>query len=361
MLSTDKNLCEMYAEAEHERVVLWCDAEHNYRGIIAIHSTALGPAVGGTRFWKYSGDKAASVDALRLSKAMSYKNALAGLPFGGGKAIIIRDKGPFNREQLFRAHGRFIDSLGGRFITAEDVGTTPDDMTYVRRETAHVVGLPGKSGEPSGMTAYGVLRAIKACAKFRWGSALLRGRTVAIQGCGNTGYQLAKQLHAAGAKLIVADIDNQKVMRIVDDFAATSVPPEKIISVPADVFAPCALGGVINDQTIGQLKVEIVAGSANNQLLESWHGDVLHELGILYAPDYVTNSGGVINGCRELLAWDEETARRKVKQIYDTLLAILKRSNDERRPPFRVADEIAEERLTASSTPAKNSTWPKEN
>src|SRR6185295_17401565 len=194
-----KNICELYAESEHEKVVLWSDRTCGYRGIIAIHSTALGPAVGGTRFWNYDFDKLASLDALRLSRGMSYKNALAGLPFGGGKAVIIGDHRLLDREQIFRAHGRFVEMLGGRYITAEDVGTTPADMEVVSQETRHVGGLPGKSGNPSPKTAFGVFRAMQACAMHRWATDDLSGRTIAIQGCGSTGYYLAENLHAAGA------------------------------------------------------------------------------------------------------------------------------------------------------------------
>src|SRR5262245_56920661 len=260
-------ISELYADSEHEKVVLWSDASCGYRGIIAIHSTALGPAVGGTRLWNYQCEKAASRDALRLSKGMSYKNALAGLPFGGGKAVIIADAKNLDREKLFLAHGRFVDSLGGSFITAEDIGTSPDDMEWVRKETAWVAGLRERSGDPSPMTALGVFRALQACAKHRWGSTDLQNKTVAIQGCGSTGYNLAKLLFEVGAKLIVTDIDDARVNRLTSEFGATAVPVESIYATDADIFAPCAFGGVINEETTRTLRVEIVVGSANNQLL----------------------------------------------------------------------------------------------
>jgi leucine dehydrogenase len=342
------NICELYAEAEHERVVLWSDESSNYRGIIAIHSTALGPAVGGTRFWHYANDEEASRDALRLSKGMSYKNALAGLPFGGGKAVIIGDNKTSDRERIFRAHGRFVESLRGSFITAEDVGTRPSDMEYVALETKHVAGLPGRSGDPSPVTARGVFRALQACAEHRWGSAELTGRTVAIQGCGSTGYHLAQELHQAGASLIAADIDPGRVARLVREFNAKPVATEEIFSAPADIFSPCALGGILNDETIPQLQAEIVVGSANNQLLESRHGDVLSEIGILYAPDYVANAGGMINGCRELLGWDTADAMLKVQELYGTMLELLNQAKAEGTPPFRKADQMAEQRLSAA-------------
>lgn len=351
MVLAKKSLCEMYAETEHEEIVLWSDPACDYRGIIAIHSTMLGPAVGGTRFWNYPSDEAASQDALRLSRAMSYKNALAGLPFGGGKGIIIGDHRTLHRERIFRAHGRFVESFAGRFITAPDFGTSPSDMEYVGRETRHVAGLPGESGDPSPMTAYGVFRGLQALAKHRWGSIDLDQCTVAIQGCGSTGYHLARELYQAGAKLLIADIDSLRVKRIVDEFEAKAVPPAEIFDARADIFAPCAFGGIINDQTIPRLKVGIVAGAANNQLLEDRHGDALHEIGILYAPDYVTNAGGIINGCRELLGWQQADTLLKVQAIYDSMLTILELAQRKGMPPFRVADELAESRLGASGRP----------
>jgi leucine dehydrogenase len=342
------NICELYAEAEHERVVLWTDESCNYRGIIAIHNTALGPAVGGTRFWHYANDEAASRDALRLSKGMSYKNALAGLPFGGGKSVIIGDNKTSDRERIFRAHGRFVESLGGRYITAEDIGTRPSDMEYVALETKHVAGLPGRSGDPSPVTARGVFRALQACAQHRWGSLDLTGRVVAIQGCGSTGYNLAKELHEAGANLIASDIDPDRVKRLVNEFNAREVSIEDIFAAPADIFSPCAMGGILNDESIPQIQAEIIVGSANNQLLEPRHGDVLDARGTLYAPDYVANAGGMINGCRELLGWDTADAMLKVQELYDTMLELLGKSRDEGIPPFRKADQLAEQRLTAA-------------
>jgi len=337
-------LCQMYAEAEHEKVVLWSDPASSYRGIIAIHSTTLGPAVGGTRIWNYATDEAATFDALRLSRAMSYKNAMAGLPFGGGKAVIVADNNHIDREQVFRVHGRFVHSFRGRFITAEDVGTNPDDMEYIRLETPYVAGLASGAGDPSPVTAYGVFRAIQAAANHRWGSRKLTKRRIAIQGCGKTGYALASLLYESGAKLLVSDIDAGRVTRVVNDFGATAVAPEEIAGVEADIFSPCALGEVINDETIQRLKVGIVVGSANNQLLDDRHGDGLHELGILYVPDYVANAGGIVHGCRELLGWSEKQTKERVHQIYDTVLNILETAGCA-SPPFRVANQLAERKL----------------
>jgi leucine dehydrogenase len=358
-VKSDKSLCELYAEAEHERVVLRSDLSSGYRGIIAIHSTALGPAVGGTRFWNYNCEKVASLDALRLSRSMSYKNALAGLPFGGGKAVIIADSLTCDRKAIFRAHGRFIESLKGQFITGEDVGTSPSDMEFIREETSYVAGLPSGSGDPSPMTAFGVFRAMQACAKHRWGSPELKGRTVAIQGCGHTGYHLAKELYREGAKLVVSDIDRARVKRVVDECEASEVHPDEIVGVDADAFAPCAFGGVINGQTIPELKVEIIVGAANNQLLDDSYAESLAQLDILYGPDYVANAGGVINGCRELLGWSESEAKVKVSRIYDRMLAVLEQAQEKSEPPSKTANRMARQVL-ASAKSGADSNLPKE-
>jgi leucine dehydrogenase len=319
-----------------------------YHGIVVIHSTALGPAVGGTRYWKYPGEAAALTDALRLARGMTYKNALADLPCGGGKSIILRD-GCLDREKIFRAHGRLVEACAGKYITAEDVGTNPADMDFILKETQHVAGLQGKSGDPSPHTARGVFRAMQAAAKFRWGSDDLRSKTVALQGCGHVGYYLAGELHHAGAKLIMADMDHGRVDRAVREFGATAVTPEKIYSVSADIFAPCALGGILNDQTIPLLQAEIVAGAANNQLLDPGHGDLLQQRDILYAPDYAANAGGVINGTSvEMLGWDAKRAQEKVEAIFDTLLKIFEIAAREKIATSRAADRLAEERLAVA-------------
>ena len=332
---------------EYERVVLCLDEDSGYHGIIAIHSTVLGPAVGGTRFWHYEDEEAALRDALRLSRGMTYKCALAEVPFGGGKSIIIGDNKVIDRGPIFRAHGRFVETFGGCYITAEDVGTTTADMEYVRKETCYVAGLAGQSGDPSPVTARGVFRAIQAAAKYLWDSDSLLGRSVAIQGCGSVGYYLADYLHRVGAKLIVTDIDAARAHRLVTELGALRVGPEEIYGVRADIFAPCALGGIINDRTIPQLKVAMIAGAANNQLLESRHGDGLSERGILYAPDYVINAGGVINGCRELLGWSSSYSATKVDEIYGTLLRVFNLAKVEGIPPYKAADRLAELRLNA--------------
>jgi leucine dehydrogenase len=347
---------ETIAEMGHEQVVFCHDKASGYRGIIAIHDTTLGPALGGARFWNYASDEEALIDALRLSRGMTYKNAVAGLNLGGGKSVIIGDNKTPNREMLFRAHGRFVDSLGGRYITAEDVGTTVEDMDFVHMETKCVTGIGSKSGDPSSVTAHGVFRAIEASACHRWGSDDLAGRTVAIQGLGHVGFHLASALHLAGATLIVTDIDDKRIARVVEATGATVVGRDEIFGVQADIFAPCALGGIINDGTIPQLKVEIVAGAANNQLLEDRHGDELDRRGILYAPDYVANAGGVINVYSELTGWSRERSLRKADEIYETVLSVFRLASDKGIPTYEAADRVAEQRIQAVRGMMR--TWP---
>jgi leucine dehydrogenase len=338
-------LFDTLATMGHEEIVLCSDPSVGYKGILAVHSTKLGPALGGTRFWQYATDDEAITDALRLSRGMTYKNAVAGLHLGGGKSIIIGDNKTKDREKIFRAHGRFVESLGGRYITAEDVGTSTKDMSYVQMETSHVAGLAGKSGDPSPVTAHGVFRAVQASANRKWGSDSLEGKTVAIQGCGSVGTYLAKELSAAGAKLIVSDIDSAKAARVAQLTGAKIVDGDAIFTADADIFSPCALGGIINDTTIPKLKVEIVAGGANNQLLEERHGDALQAKGILYAPDYVANAGGVINVYGEVVGWDAQRALDKADDIYDTILRVFDIAEAKRIPTYEAADRLAELRL----------------
>lgn len=342
-------ILEKNTHSEHEKVFIGREPGIGYRGIIAIHSTARGPAVGGTRLWNYTTEDEALTDALRLSRGMTYKNALAALPLGGGKAVIIGDGRTLDRETIFTAHGRFVEALGGDFTTAEDVGTSPSDMEIVRRETSHVAGLLSGTGDPSPYTARGVFRAIQAAVKHVWKSEDLSGVNVALQGCGNVGYNLAKNLHHAGAKLIISDIDVRKTRPLVDEFDAVVVETEEITGVRSDIFAPCALGGVLNDQSIPQLHMQIVAGAANNQLLEDRHGEMLKERGILYVPDYAANSGGVFSGCVELLGWTPGHVSEKVEEIYDTVLSILELAAAENISTNKAADRIAENNIRVAS------------
>lgn len=337
---------EVMSEGDHEQLVIWSEPEVGYRGIIAVHDTTMGPALGGTRFWDYASDREAVVDALRLARGMTYKAAITGLNLGGGKSVIWGDNRTKDREMIFRAHGRAVESLQGRYITAEDVGTSPDDMEFVAMETAHVAGLVGRSGDPSPVTAFGVFRGIKACAAIEYGDDSLAGRHVAVQGLGHVGYYLCEDLVQEGAKLTVTDIDPERVQKVVDAFGAKAVEPDAIYDVSADVFAPCALGAVINDDTIDRLDVDIVAGGANNQLATSGvHGLGLHERGILYAPDYVINAGGLINVYGELKGWSRERSKRKAGDIYNTLLRIFDLAKSERIPTETAANRVAEERL----------------
>ena len=331
----------------HEQVVFCHEPSCGYLGIIAVHDTTLGPALGGTRFWQYSSFTEAVTDSLRLARGMTYKAAAAGLNLGGGKAVIVGDNKTPDRELLFRAHGRFVETLNGRYITAEDIGTSPADMEFVRRETNHVAGLQGLSGDPSPVTGYGVYMGMKAAAKQRWGKDSLSGRTIAVQGCGKVAFYLCRHLKDEGAHLIVTDIDETKVKRVVEEFGATAVAPDAIYDAQADIYAPCALGATINDETLPRLRVSVVAGGANNQLAEDRHGRELEAKGILYAPDFVINAGGLINVYREIAGWTEERAKRKAQEIYDSILRIFQIAEQQKIPTFVAADRLAEERITS--------------
>ena len=324
------------------------DKATGLKAIVAVHDARLGPALGGCRFLPYDTDEAALIDALRLARGMTYKAALAGLAHGGGKSVLIRPKEQFDRVALFRAFGRFVDDLGGHYITAEDSGTGLEDMEVIRTVTKSVTGVDvanGGSGDPSPFTALGVRRGIEACVKLKLGKDNLRGVHVAVQGVGHVGYHLCKELHAQGATLSVADVDPLKAERAHREFGATVVALDKIFAIQCDVVAPCALGSAMNDQTIPQLKARIVAGAANNQLAEPRHGDDLHARGILYAPDYAINAGGLVNVAQEVLGYDAEVSRAKTMKIYDTILDIAERSQRLAAPTYKVADIMVEEKL----------------
>lgn len=344
------NPFEMMREHGHEQLVLCSEPSAGYKGIIAIHNTTLGPALGGTRFWNYATEEEAIIDALRLARGMTYKAAVAGLNLGGGKSVIIGDPKMARREMIFRAHGRFVDTLKGRYITAEDVGTSVEDMDFVQMETSHVAGIAGRSGDPSPVTAYGTYRGIKACAKEKYGNDSLNGLTIAVQGTGHVGFYLCEYLAHEGAKLTVTDIDEARVQAVVKEFGATPARPEEIYAVDAQIFAPCALGAIVNDKTLEQFKFEIIAGAANNQLAEERHGDALEKRGILYAPDYVINAGGVINVYGELQGWTNERSQRKAGEIYDTLLQVFELAKKEGLPTYEAADRLAERRIEQVAT-----------
>ena len=333
-------------------VHLKLDKATQLRAIVAIHDSRLGPALGGCRFIEYDSSEAAIVDALRLARGMTYKAALAGLAHGGGKSVIIRPKQHFDRVALFRAFGRFIEDLRGHYVTAEDSGTGLEDMEIIHTMTKHVTGIDpshGGSGDPSPFTALGVRRGIEACVKFKLGRPDLQGVHVAVQGVGHVGYHLCKELHAAGAKLTVADVDKLKGERAHREFGAAVVEITDVPKVECDVFAPCALGAGLNDESIPQLRARIVAGAANNQLAEPRHGDDLHARGILYAPDYAINAGGLVNVAQEVKGYDPKAARDRTLQIYDTIYEICDRSKKLAAPTYKVADIMVEEKLGAAA------------
>ncbi|MFC9538898.1 Leu/Phe/Val dehydrogenase [Lysinibacillus sp. NPDC056959] len=337
---------------DYEQLVFCQDEASGLKAIIAIHDTTLGPALGGARMWTYASEENAIEDALRLARGMTYKNAAAGLNLGGGKTVIIGDPFKDKNEEMFRALGRFIQGLNGRYITAEDVGTTVTDMDLMHEETNYVTGISpafGSSGNPSPVTAYGVYLGMKAAAKEAFGSDSLEGRTISVQGLGNVAYKLCEYLHNEGAKLVVTDINQAAIDRVVNDFDATAVAPEEIYSQEVDIFAPCALGAILNDETIPQLKAKVIAGSANNQLQDSRHGDYLHELEIVYAPDYVINAGGVINVADELYGYNRERAMKRVEGIYDSLEKIFAISKRDGIPTYVAANRLAEERIARVS------------
>ncbi len=341
------NAFDLLSSYAHEQLVISQDPGANYVGIVAIHDTTLGPALGGTRLWNYATLEDALVDALRLARGMTYKSAVAGLPLGGGKSVIIGDPARRDREGCFRAHGRYVDTLGGRYITAADVGTTSADMEFIHLETEHVAGLPGRSGDPSPVTGYGVYMAMKAAAQTRWGKDSLAGKRIAVQGAGKVAQALAQHLRKEGAMLLVSDIDAARLQRFVAEFGAAAVAPEAIYDAAVDVYAPCALGATLNDQTIPRLKAEIVCGGANNQLAEPRHAAAVEERGIFYTPDYVANGGGVINICREIEGWSEERALEKAAGIFDTVRRVVEVAQREKVTTAAAADHLAEERLAS--------------
>jgi leucine dehydrogenase len=333
---------------EHEEIIFCHDKSVGLKAIIAIHNTALGPALGGTRMWNYKSEDEALVDVLRLSKGMTYKAAAAGLNLGGGKAVIIGDPKTQKTEGLFRAFGQFVNSLNGKYITAEDVGTGEMDMEYIYMETPWVTGIPkdfGGSGDPSPYTAHGVLMGVKASVKEKLKTDSLKGIRIAVQGLGNVGSNLVKYLVQEGADVMVTDIDQERVKKHVDQYKVRAVHPDEILFTECDVLSPNALGAVINDNTIGKLKCQIVAGGANNQLLEPRHGDELKQRGILYAPDYVVNAGGLMNVFVELEGYSPDRAFDKTKKVYDNVLKVFEIAKRDNIGTHTAADRSAEERI----------------
>ena len=338
--------------ADHEQVVFVSDDKSGLKAIIAVHNSNLGPALGGCRMWPYASEEEAVRDVLRLSRGMTYKSAMANLKLGGGKSVIIGNPRTHKAPELLAAFARALEQLNGRYIAAEDSGTSVADMKYMAQLTRHVAGIHDKpsdegtrSGDPSPATAYGTFIGIKAAVKERLGRDTLDGLRVAVQGVGNVGFDLARQLKEAGAQLWVTDIHREPLVQAGRELGATVVAPDEIFGLDVDVFAPCALGAILNDSTIPQLKAKIVAGAANNQLAEARHGLELMKRGILYAPDYVINAGGIIDVYHERIGFDRSALLKHIEGIHDNLMEVFERARKEERPTGEVADAIAEERF----------------
>ena len=333
----------------HEQIVLCSDPVTGLRGIIAVHNTSLGPALGGTRMWKYATDEEAIIDALRLSRGMTYKAAVSGVNLGGGKAVILGDARTDKSEAMWRAYGRMVDSLNGRYITAEDVGTSVQDMEWIRMETKFVTGVGGVggSGDPSPVTALGVYSGMKASARFAYGSDSLNGKRIVVQGAGNVATHLVNHLTQEGAKVFLTDIYAEKANYVAAQTGATVISPGEVFTTDCDIFSPNALGAVLNDETIPQLSCSVICGGANNQLkIEERHANQLKERGIVYAPDYVVNSGGLMNVASEVEGYDRDRVMRQAEGIYDITMNILVTARDREMLTIEASNAIAEERIT---------------
>ena len=345
-----ESILQYMEKYDYENLFICQDKALDFKAVIAIHDTTLGPATGGCRMWQYDGEMDAIEDALRLARGMTYKYAAAGVNLGGGKAVIIGDPKRKDREPVFRALGKFINRLGGKYITGEDVGTTLKDMEYIRMETEHVVTLPtylGGAGDIAPMTALGTIRSMQACCNRAYSSDSLVGKKIAVQGLGAVGHNVVGQLHELGAKMIVTDIDPHKVDVMVEKYGVDKVDPESIYDVVCDIFCPCALGAIINDDTLDRLKCKIICGSANNQLKEERHGDLLEKKGLIYAPDYITNAGGTIYDTDRLGAGgvSHERGKEKVTRVYDNMMRVFEIADRDKTPTYLAADRMAEERI----------------
>lgn len=348
---TKSDVISQMESLNHEQVLFCQDSATGLRAIIAVHNTTLGPSLGGTRMWNYANESEALTDVLRLSRGMTYKSALAGLNLGGGKAVIIGDSRTQKNEALFRRFGKFVNSLGGKYITAEDVGITTRDIEWVKMETNHVAGLPeyrGGSGDPSPVTAYGVYVAMKAAAREQYGSDNLNGKKVLVQGAGNVGRYLVEHLIQEGAEVMIADIFEDNIKKVTDVHKVRVIGAADVYDADMDIYAPCALGATINDDSLSRLKCGIICGAANNQLAdENVHGTAVMEKGILYAPDYLVNAGGIINCYWEVIGYNREAALHQAEAIYDTTHHVLKASRETGIPAHVVANEMAEARIGA--------------
>ena len=331
--------------SDYEEVWLAVDPDASYRAIIAVHNTRRGPALGGTRIMRYADDDAALTDVLRLARGMTHKCAAANIPLGGGKSVIIEPTHAHDRAALLRAHGRAVEALNGRYVTSVDIGSGPTDMVVVRETTSHVTGLPGELGDPSPVTARGVVRAIEAARHVTTSSADLTGVRVAVQGCGHVGLSLAEQLHALGATLVVSDLSEHRAQAAADRFRANVCAPDDVYDADVDVYAPCATGATLNDSTIPRLRARIVAGAANNQLESLSTGDLLRARGITYVPDFIANAGGAIYLCRVLAGWSEDQVKAAVESIFDASVEVLERAEREGISTQQAAERLVETRL----------------
>lgn len=345
-----KSILDYMEKYDFENLLFCQDRAIGFKAVIAIHDTTLGPAAGGCRMWQYASEMEAVEDALRLARGMTYKYAAAGVNLGGGKTVILGDPYRNDREAIFRALGKFINRLGGKYITGEDVGTTLRDMEYIRMETPYVVTLPtylGGAGDIAPMTAFGTIQAMRACAREVWGSDSLENKRVAVQGLGAVGYHVVRQLSELKGKMTVTDINAERVERVVKEFGVKAVAPEEIYGLECDIYSPCALGAVINDETLRKFKCKIICGCANNQLKEERHGELVQKMGILYAPDYIANGGGTIYDTDRLEVGgvSHERGKEKVSRIYQTMERLIDISKKEKIPTYLAADRLAEERI----------------
>jgi leucine dehydrogenase len=345
----DKLVFSHMSVFDHEQVVFCNDNATGLKAIIAIHNTVLGPALGGTRMWAYKSEAEALTDVMRLSRGMTYKSSCAGINLGGGKAVIIGDAKTMKSEALLRRFGKFVESLAGKYITAEDVNMSTKDMEYIHMETDHVTGLPesmGGGGDPSPVTAYGVFLGMKAAAKEKWGTDSLAGKRVAVQGVGHVGENLVKHLVKEGCKVTICDINEDRVKHIVSDQKVAAVELDKIYDVDMDIYAPCALGATVNTDTLSRLKCSVICGAANNQLAdEIIHGEEVLKKGIVYAPDYVVNAGGIINVYYELEGYNRERALAHAEHIYQTTLEVFRIAKSQNIPTYAAANLLGEKRI----------------